>query len=161
MDIEREALEKGNISSEDGWINHIHSKSYHARFTYVYKNNHNTIKGFICIRPFVNNDEVRKFSELYNYNVNNMGNLISEVYILPKFRGQGIDKDLYEFAINNMYTLSALYSEVDTANRGAQEFQTKMGLNKVGHTSDYNTDETKSVWKLFEIQNQPNVLTFK
>ncbi len=160
MKIEQEAFNLGEINSKDGWIHHVHTKSYHARFTYVYKHN-NTIKGFICIRPFVNNDEVETFATIYNHPINNMGNLISEVYVLPKFRDQGIGKALFKYAIGNMYTLSALYSEVDTRIQGTQDFQKDMGLKQVGEMSLLNIDNTPAYWQLFEIQNNTNEFAFE
>lgn len=160
MKIEQEAFDSGEISPKDGWIHHVHTKSYHARFTYVYKHN-NTIKGFICIRPFVNNDEAENFASIYNHPINNMGNLISEVYVLPKFRGQGVDKELFAHAIQDMYALSALYSEVDTRTEGACDFQKNMGLEKVGEISLLNIDGTPAYWQLFEIQNNTNEFAFE
>lgn len=160
MEMEKEAYENGDINPLDGWIYHPHSKSYHARFTYVYKQN-DTIKGFICIRPFVNNDEVITFSKIYNYPINNMGNLVSEVYVLPKFRDQKIKEALYEFASNQMYALSTLYSEIDTSVTGADAFQTAAGFVEIGDMSLLNVDQVPAHWQLFEIKNTANKPMFE
>lgn len=157
MAIERDAFKKGDIDASGGWIHHVHNRSYHARFTYVYKHN-NTIKGFICIRPFVNNSEVNAFAKNYEYPINNMGSLISGVYVLPQFRNQNVEQSLYEFAIRNMYSLSALYSEVNAKFKGTKEFQIRMGLSEVGKPATHNMDHEPSTWQLFEIQNTPSLM---